>query len=412
MTSGTHRARTLLVADRDRAAGQALTVVLAVGRTLAREYPFHAALLSQWSVVTNRVLDTAGVTARGDGVYLIVNPEFALAIREDELLGVLHHELNHVLFGHILADPDDFPDRRARIIAEEVTVNEWVPEPLPGQPIVLSDFPDLPPNEDTGTRYRRLERLLPPTMSAMPGTTDDHSVWSGDGGAGDELGGGGEAGKLSVLQAIRAAAEASGERGWRALPSELQAAVENTAGVAPGGGLEELVGTGTSHVDWRGALRHIIAAEVGTQSRFGRPPRRYPHLVGIVPARVHVAVRPRVLAVIDTSGSITTSILEDISAELDAMSPWADITIVECDAEIHDVYPYSERLQNVRGRGGTDLRPPFEPEFMAAHHPDVVVYFTDGFGPAPERAPRVRTFWCLTPGGEPPATWGRVLRMR
>ena len=61
--------------------------------------------------------------------------------------------------------------------------------------------------------------------------------------------------------------------------------------------------------------------------------------------------------------------------------------------------------------GGTDLRPPFEPEILCKLRPDVVVYFTDGCGPAPERPPRMPVIWCLTPIGDPPARWGHVVRM-
>ena len=58
--------------------------------------------------------------------------------------------------------PDEFPDRRALVIAQEVTANEWVKEDLPGEPILLSHFPELPADEDTRTRYRRLARVSKP----------------------------------------------------------------------------------------------------------------------------------------------------------------------------------------------------------------------------------------------------------
>ena len=37
-----------------------------------------------------------------------------------------------------------------------------------------------------------------------------------------------------------------------------------------------------------------------------------------------------------------------------------------------------------------------------------MVYFTDGFGPAPAEPPPVPVVWCLVPCGQPPAPWGRV----
>ena len=76
----------------------------------------------------------------------------------DELIGVFQHEINHLLFGHVVATPEDYPDSEARIIAEEVTVNEWVVVPLPGRPLTLDQFPSLKPLEDTKTRYARLAR--------------------------------------------------------------------------------------------------------------------------------------------------------------------------------------------------------------------------------------------------------------
>jgi predicted metal-dependent peptidase len=66
----------------------------------------------------------------------------------------------------------------------------------------------------------------------------------------------------------------------------------------------------------------------------------------------------------------------------------------------------------VRGRGGTDLRPPLDRHFLRKHRPDLVVYFTDGDGPAPDKPPGPALIWCLVPGGRKPAVWGRVLHMQ
>jgi predicted metal-dependent peptidase len=116
------------------------------------------------------------------------------------------------------------------------------------------------------------------------------------------------------------------------------------------------------------------------------------------------------MTVIDTSGSVTAELLELIGAELQKLAKDFSITVVECDAAIHRVYPFRQ-LKNVRGRGGTDFRPPLKCEFLKKHKPDLVIYFTDGCGPAPEKQPRVPLIWCLVPDGEPPTTWGRVIRM-
>src|SRR5262249_5735818 len=141
-----------------------------------------------------------------------------------------------------------------------------------------------------------------------------------------------------------------------------------------------------------------------------RPPRRFPALVGVVPGRALTPTKPRVLAVLDTSGSITRRLLALINGELARLARHFAVTVVECDARVQRVYPYRP-LGRVLGRGGPALRPPLDPRFLGEHRPDLVVFFTDGLGPAPERPPRPPLIWCLGPGGARPAPWGRVIRM-
>ena len=122
-------------------------------------------------------------------------------------------------------------------------------------------------------------------------------------------------------------------------------------------------------------------------------------------------MKPLVMAVIDTSDSMIVPLLEIIEVELWRLAHVYQVVVVECDAEVQTCYPYRGRLKMVHGRGGTDLRPPFEAQFLAKVRPDVVIYFTDGDGQAPNRPPLVPVIWCLTPLGHRPAVWGREIRM-
>jgi predicted metal-dependent peptidase len=89
---------------------------------------------------------------------------------------------------------------------------------------------------------------------------------------------------------------------------------------------------------------------------------------------------------------------------------------VQCDTEIRARAWLARGTtpDRVRGRGGTDLRPPFAAAELRRYEPDLVVVFTDGHGPAPERAPAsCAVIWVLT-GDAPrvPARFGRVVHMR
>jgi predicted metal-dependent peptidase len=270
--------------------------------------------------------------------------------------------------------------------------------------VILADYPHLPRNEDTQTRYVRLlaDRTSLPAEIA---TLDDHALWEGTPASR-------EARRLAIQHSVREAARALGDTEWSQLPAALREMVARTYGQSQGTDLQALLGTAEPCTDWRGVLRHVIPSTLGIAVRFDRPPRRYPHLVGVVPARVHAAERPRLLIVVDTSGSIDRSTLEHVAAELTAMARSADVTVAECDVAIRAVYALLSPLRTVTGRGGTDLRPPFDTAFLGQHRPDAVVYFTDGVGPAPKRPPGMPVFWCLTANGRRPASWGRVLRAR
>jgi predicted metal-dependent peptidase len=214
---------------------------------------------------------------------------------------------------------------------------------------------------------------------------------------------------LQVIEAVLQ--QAAMQAGTAGLPDILRGALQGLGvGTTPGTRQYRLRGKRRGSLDWRRLLRRCVGELLECEASLARPPRRFPELVGIVPGRGRRPGRPEVMAVIDSSGSVTNRLLERIDGELRRLARSHSVTVVECDVEIHQVYKYRP-LKRVTGRGGTDLRPPLEADFLRRHRADLVVYFTDGFGPAPEKAPRVHVVWCLVPGGETPASWGRVIRM-
>jgi predicted metal-dependent peptidase len=368
---------------------------------LADRYPFHARVLEQFVLQHRPDVGTMGVCVQGDKVLLLFNAKFVLQTPLAQLIGVLLHEVHHVVFGHVLADPDDFPDFWARTVAEEVTVNEYVWERLPPDVITLDQFPDLPLRESTRERYERLKKVPPNQrfpieigVILVPGqgrgqrTLDDHGVW-------------GEVVDRQAPQEVLA--EVLQQAAWQAnVPDELRAAIQ-AQGIGTQPGHEEYLvrSDARGKLDWRQLLRRYVGQALEPSPSLNRPPRRLPDLVGIVPSRNYRPLRPKVLAIIDSSGSIMDEPLEEIAGELSRLARSHAVTVVECDAAIHKTYAFRGKLEPILGRGGTDLRPPFEPKFLAKHRPDLALYFTDGFGPAPGQAPKVPVIWCLTRGDTP-----------
>ena len=44
--------------------------------------------------------------------------------------------------------------------------------------------------------------------------------------------------------------------------------------------------------------------------------------------------------------------------------------------------------------------------------PDLLLFFTDGYGDAPKQRPPYPVMWVLTKDGRQPADWGRMTRFR
>lgn len=362
---------------------------------LAETHPLHGGLLARWRLVEDCRVGTMAIGMSPEGkIVLKVDPDFVEQLTMAELSAVLHHEANHVVLGHVTHQRSRHENGRARIIAEEVTANEWVSGKLPGLPIVLADFACLSPNESTDARYNR---LLEQDRLPLVETLDDHGTWAE---LTDDLG------QLAVQIAVGTA--------WDRLTPAQRAKVEPEIAklVGSGGGTGDAVRVsgGRASIPWQRVLRRYVGRALAVRPIFGRVPRRFPELVGILPGRGRLRDKPHVLAVIDTSASLSDADLGDISAELGRLARHYAVTVVECDRLIRAVYRYKP-VTSVHGRGGTDLRPALKEGFLRQQKADLVVYFTDGRGKAPEKPPHIRVIWVLTATGKRPCTWGEMVRM-
>jgi predicted metal-dependent peptidase len=389
-------------------AQEAEAILKIAARRMVRAYPFHAHLISLGRLVEESDIGTMGVTIRDGELLFLYSAPFVLGCDLEQLAGVLHHEVLHILLGHLFMGPDAYPNEDALTIAEEVTVNEFVPERLPGSPILLKHFPRLPLLEDTDTRYRRLDRRssLRGRRHGGPGSTiDNHGAWKNARGEG-------QAAAAAVMSAVERAASMLTPEELASVPEDTHELIEAARrGSAAGRIQAEVTSAHTNTVPWQRVLRRFVGRQTVLQPSYLRPPRRFPHLVGVLPGNTRTPGPPRILAAIDTSGSITDALLTQIAGELAVVGASRDVVIVECDAKIQRVYAFRGELHDVRGRGGTDLRPPFERAMLARIRPDLVVYFTDGEGPAPIKGPRMPVLWCLTPGARAPAPWGQKVWM-
>ncbi|HUW29826.1 MAG TPA: VWA-like domain-containing protein [Sulfuriferula sp.] len=126
----------------------------------------------------------------------------------------------------------------------------------------------------------------------------------------------------------------------------------------------------------------------------------------------------QLIAVLDTSGSITDTEMHEFAAEIDALKGQinAQVTLHACDERLAETGPWRfEPWEAVTlpdgfaGGGGTDFRPVFEWIAVEQLHPDLLIYFTDAEGEFPEYAPAYPVLWLVK--GKAPVPWGERVQL-
>jgi predicted metal-dependent peptidase len=388
-------------------------------RDFLGKYPYYAAVLGRMEPVEDASVPVMAVSARGRRLFLHVNVDFFTRPPQNVqyLRGVLLHEVHHVVLGHLSLEKfRRVPHPELMELAMEVSANEFIREPLPGDPPLWTDFAalGLAAGQSTRERYELLVKALEQgRIITLPAWFDCHRPDGVGGVYGQRLPEPGAAGRLRQLLA-----DVIGEVADKAARENTAKPGGLLAGRDPGRLLEELHGVEAPPqcpMDWKTALGMFVA-QVRTPVRtYRRPNRRYPTPLGLVPGRMYYPTPddPRsMLVAIDTSGSMTSGELNEIARQLRALSRQVRFVVAECDAVIQRVYEFDGKLTDVAGRGGTDLRPVFEPEFIREHRPAGVIYFTDGESPWPADDPGIKTLWVLTKPLPFGCAWGQQTYLR
>jgi len=175
-------------------------------------------------------------------------------------------------------------------------------------------------------------------------------------------------------------------------------------------------------VDWRKELaamvRHAIADVAGASDYSYRRPSRRQGQVGngkvILPSLRRPI--PSVAVVVDTSGSMSDTMLAQALAEvsgiLKGLGQREGVHVLACDAQVQACRKVF-RPEQVRlaGGGGTDMGAGLEAASKLRPAPQVAVVITDGFTPWPDLAPRgMKVVVALTGDGQSPE-WAKSVKM-
>ena len=204
----------------------------------------------------------------------------------------------------------------------------------------------------------------------------------------------------------------------RAIASAQQ--LERTQGRLPAGIRSLLDKLQKPSLPWQEMLRQFVTTCYGGKRRWLPPARRHVWQDLSLPSMRDEALKA--VVALDTSSSTVGDLPVFFGELVSLMKSFGkfELDVIQCDAKIQDVEHYSEakvpppnKKWRVRGFGGTDFRPVFD--YIGKNmreQPDLLLFFTDGYGDAPKQRPPYPVMWVLTSDGRQPADWGRVAHFR
>lgn len=365
-----------------------------------RIVPNASSLVADASGTAAAETEEWGVVVKGETIYL--KRAHAACLSDEEVEGYLLHALIHIAFQHAARRGPRDPARwelSADILANEAVSQMEGPELVAGA-VRAPDLADR--NVEAiyailGEKESSLEDLL--TFHGREGTPED------------SLPG------VHLLPNPDDPEELRNKWG-RALRRAHMVAERAQGGDLPAGLEQDYDESTESKVDWRSVLRRFFRTRRSDYSGLDRRKvhrGRYVQKLAVQDLQVRLCL--------DTSGSISEkelgSFLSEVRAIL-ASRERVQATLYYNDVELHGplrLHSAQGELPQPVGGGGTDFRPFFDKaEQDASAGPDVLIYFTDGFGNFPSEPPDISTstLWVLTKEGRPTGDvpFGEVIRLQ
>jgi len=382
-------------------------------------------------------------TAATDGRRLVYNPDFVQELTEQELIGLLAHEVLHCSNRHCTRRASRDPHQWN--VACDLAINPLLTESgftlpdgalFPGEGpyakidagrsaeeifTALTAKPEEQPQEpgddqqgDTDQDDQAESNQNNP--SNQPGDdsdSDDSGDTDQDGADSDAPGdapgnqqGAPDPGRCGGVmdptddngRPVDLAEARQLDQEWKANVSAAQQIAERR-GTLPAG-IARMIGELLApEVDWKAALREFMTRNAKSNYNWKRPNRRFVHAGIYLPSR-HSQELGHVIAAIDTSGSIGEATLSRFAAELQDICEQGieRLTILYHDAEIVRVDEWTPDDGPLTltpcGGGGTDHNPVFEwIEENTTEAPAVLVCLTDLWSDFPHDEPAYPVLW-------------------
>jgi predicted metal-dependent peptidase len=374
---------------------------------LILHHPFITTPLLRLKLVPTAALPTAGV----DGRSIFYNEAFVAGLTSQETIFLLAHEVLHVALGHHLRRGDR--DVKAWNAAADYVINLLLQQA--GFTVIEGAL--LNPDYAGWSTERVYKLVMGQAQQALAESLK--ALTGAPGGAGSPSGGAVDpppapAGNAPTLHdyipegAGGSVQDMMGEDGTplsNAERSQKEGELSVTLRQAlQAQGLVQGVGASTSAFsravesrpagfDARTELADFLTVTIGRDDyAWSRPNPRYLSAGVCLPSLSASKSLVDVIVAIDTSGSVTPSLLSfmaGVCEDLFAAYPQTVLRIVYCDSEVRSteeitIHDGPVTFSQAQGGGGTRFNPVFEWVTENGYHPTFLLYMTDLAGPKPE----------------------------
>lgn len=392
------------------------TEIAKYSKTLMFKEPFYGLFLIGLNKKISKSIQTACVCLENINTALMINPDFWAKQDENTKVGVLKHELLHIVFHH-LNNMGEYSDKDLLNIAADLEINQFIQDEYKGKTwegLELNGpmFKDLNlpkkagtrvyydlllkeiknnPNGDVAKFYNVVKEAnqggVPIKITLEDGTEvtvmGSHEMWK-------EFENLSEADKKLIAKQIDHQLKETAQqiqRGRGTIPSELEEYIG------------KLFEVNEPVIDWKAYLRRFngMSIKVITKKTRRKPSRRFSDNPAL-----RVKLRKNTLVAIDTSGSVSNQDLLEFFNEIHHIyKTGTDVDIIECDAIVQRVYKYEGKMDevNVKGRGGTNFEPVMK--YLNEHKDKYqnLIYLTDGECSSPETNPIRPVLWVFCETG-------------
>lgn len=375
-------------------------------------HPYFGWVTAKWDIQESEQVPTAGT----DYKNLLVNEKFINSLSEDEVGGVMLHEILHCLFLHpteVTRAEQKGKDPDLWNIATEVVTNASALDIIKqtSMPFSLPGTPFSPLRDDPAKFKGKSIYFYDPCGSKesveeiyqkLKNKKMDTSECTGLAPLFKDI--------LKVKEKDAESTEATIE-GTQTAIAVLSALNKKMQGDAPMSFKRYLQKLTTAQIPWQRILHNFVSSSIsaGTDDlSWSVPARRNPYKDVLLPGTVDETL-PNIVVAVDTSGSISEKELDLFISEIVSLARYTEeITIITCDADVHEKIKVREagdffKKLNFSGGGGTDFRPVFNEVKRAL----CLVFFTDGYGTYPEKKPPYPVLWIMTSNHKNPP-FGKV----